>query len=167
MYQIDYMSRLYSGPSLRCHFLVSTDVALQCIFADTTIKCFLLQKAQFTTMCMFFSSSGGHNTRETLLSTRPWHAGGSLVGLHMGKQEAHGPWHSAWETTSSRSCTYTLFLPQGSNLSLFSLYEQQFLRYVPIFKIAIFGHETWPLAKVPEVAQIPSFSPRGSKLTLF
>ena len=44
------------------------------------------------------------------------------------------------------SCTYTPFLPQGSKLSLFSLYEQQFLRYVPICKIAIFGHETWPLA---------------------
>ena len=29
---------------------------------------------------------------------------------------------------------------------------QWFPRYRPIFKIAIFGHETWPLAKVPEVA---------------
>ena len=55
---------------------------------------------------------------------------------------------------SSRSCTYTPFLPQRSKLSLFSLYEQQFLRYVPIFKIAIFGHETWSLAKVPEVAHL-------------
>ena len=65
----------------------------------------------------------------------------------------------------SRSCTYTPFLPQGS--SLFSFYEQQFLRYVPIFKIAIFGHETCPLAKVPEVAHIFSFHPLGSKLSLF
>ncbi len=36
-----------------------------------------------------------------------------------------------------------------------------------IFKIAIFEDETWPLAKVPEVAHIPSFSPKGLKLTLF
>ncbi len=36
-----------------------------------------------------------------------------------------------------------------------------------IFKIAIFGHETWSLAKVPEVACIVSFYPKGSKLRLF
>ena len=35
------------------------------------------------------------------------------------------------------------------------------------FKIAIFEHETWPLAKVPEVAHILPFYPRGSKLSLF
>ena len=65
---------------------------------------------------------------------------------------------------SSRICTYTStsFLPQGSKLSLFSLYEQRFLRYVPIFKIAIFGHDTWSLAKIPEVAHIASFYPRGN-----
>ena len=40
------------------------------------------------------------------------------------------------------------------------LYGQRFLRYGAIFKIAIFGHETWPLIKVPEVAHIPSFYPR-------
>ena len=61
---------------------------------------------------------------------------------------------------SSRSYTYTAFLPQGSNLSLFSLYEQQFPRYVAIFKIAIFGHEIWPSAKVPEIAHIASFYPK-------
>ncbi len=33
-----------------------------------------------------------------------------------------------------------------------------------IFKIAIFGYETCPLAKVPEVAHIYLFSPRVSKL---
>ena len=32
--------------------------------------------------------------------------------------------------------------------SLFLLYGQRFLRYGPILKIAIFGHETWQLAKV-------------------
>ena len=30
-----------------------------------------------------------------------------------------------------------------------------------------FGHETWPLAKVPEVAHLLSFHPMGSKLSLF
>ncbi len=34
-------------------------------------------------------------------------------------------------------------------------------------KIAIFRHESWTLAKVPKVAYMPSFSPRGSKLSLF
>ncbi len=63
---------------------------------------------------------------------------------------------------SSRSCTYTPFLLQGSKLSLLSLYEQQFPRYVPIFKIAIFGHKTWSLTKVPEVANLCSFLPIGS-----
>ncbi len=50
--------------------------------------------------------------------------------------------------------------PRGANLSLFSLYGQQFPRHWPIIKIAIFGHETWPLAKVPEVPHILSFYPR-------
>ena len=50
------------------------------------------------------------------------------------------------------------FYLTGSKLSLFFLlYGQQFPRYGAIFKIAIFGHETWTLAKVPEVAHIPSF----------
>ena len=36
------------------------------------------------------------------------------------------------------------------------------------FKIAIFGHETWPLVKMPDVAHIPvlSFYPKRSKLSL-
>ncbi len=53
------------------------------------------------------------------------------------------------------------FYPRGSKLSLFLLYGQRFPRYGPIFKIDIFGHETWPLAKVPEVANITSFYPKG------
>ncbi len=76
----------------------------------------------------------------------------------------------AWNLTigqSARSCTYILFLPQGSKVSLFSLYGQWFPRYGPIFKIAIFGHETWPLAKVPELADTLPLYPRGSKLSLF
>ena len=55
----------------------------------------------------------------------------------------------------------------GSKSSWFSLYRQRFLRYGPIFKIGIFGYESWPLAKVPKVAYILSFYPRGSKFSLF
>ncbi len=33
-----------------------------------------------------------------------------------------------------------------------------------IFKIVIFGHETWPLAKVPEVTHILSFYPQGVEI---
>ncbi len=55
-------------------------------------------------------------------------------------------------------------LPRGSKLSLFSLYGQWFPRYGPIFKIAIFGHETWPLANVPEVAHILISIPGGHQI---
>ncbi len=47
---------------------------------------------------------------------------------------------------------HPLSTPGGSKWSLFLLYGQRFLRYRPIFKIAIFGHESWQLAKVPKVA---------------
>ncbi len=55
---------------------------------------------------------------------------------------------------SSRSCTY---IPRGRNEAYFSLYAQRFPRKRHIFKIVIFGHKTWPLANVPEVAHIFSF----------
>ena len=61
------------------------------------------------------------------------------------------------------------FYPRESKFSLFSLYGQRFPRYRQIFKISIFGHETWPLVKVPEVAHIyslsypPSIPPAGVK----
>ena len=61
-------------------------------------------------------------------------------------------------------------LPKDSlstEIKLSSLYGQGFLRYWPIFKVAIFGDETWPLAKVPKVAHTLSFYPKGSKLSLF
>ncbi len=45
--------------------------------------------------------------------------------------------------------------------------RQWFPRYGLIFKIAIFVHETWQVAEVPEVAHIPPFYRRGSKLRLF
>ena len=65
---------------------------------------------------------------------------------------------------------YSLSTSRGRNslkLSLLSLYGQRFPTYRQNFKIAVFGHETWQLAKVPEVAHILSFCPRGSKLSLF
>ncbi len=49
-------------------------------------------------------------------------------------------------SSSFRDTTYTHFLPQGVNIELI------FALQAVIFKIAIFGHETWPLDKVPEVA---------------
>ncbi len=68
---------------------------------------------------------------------------------------------------NARCCTYTLFLPQGgSKLSLFLLYGEWFPRYELIFKIAIFGHETWPLAKVPEVAHLPTVYPQRVEIQL-
>ncbi len=51
--------------------------------------------------------------------------------------------------------------------ALFSLYVQHFPSYGLIFKITIFVHETWPQAKVPEVAHILSVNSRGSKWSLF
>ncbi len=56
---------------------------------------------------------------------------------------------------------YSLSTPRGWNWAHFLLYGQEFARYGPSFKIAIFGHETWQVAKVPEVAHVGSFYPRG------
>ncbi len=64
----------------------------------------------------------------------------------------------------SRSCTYNFFPPQGFEIERIFALRAAVLRYWLFFKIAIFGHETWPLAKVPEVAHILSFYPRGSKI---
>ena len=50
------------------------------------------------------------------------------------------------------------FTPRDTHTDCSSEYK---MRYWPIYKIAIFGHETWPLANV---AHILSFYPRGSKL---
>ncbi len=75
----------------------------------------------------------------------------------------------AWNLATGkrfRSCTYTLFLPKGSELSLFSLHGQRFPTYGPFFKIAIFGHESWPLTKDPEVAHILPFHPKGVEIRL-
>ena len=69
----------------------------------------------------------------------------------------------------SRSCTYTLFQPQRVEFELlFALRAavSVFSKYGQIFKVVIFGHEIWTLAKVPEVAHtlykvpwVPNFTP--------
>ena len=59
------------------------------------------------------------------------------------------------------------FYRKGGKLSLVSLYEQRFPRYRPIFKIAIFRHETWNVEKMPGVAYVSFLYPRMSKLSLF
>ena len=63
--------------------------------------------------------------------------------------------------------TLHIFLSQRLEIESFLLYGQRFPRYGPIFKIALFGREIWPLAKVLEVAHGLSFYPRVSKLRLF
>ena len=60
-----------------------------------------------------------------------------------------------------------LFLPQGVKIEVIFALRAAVSEIRAIFKIAIFGHETWPSAKVPEVAHITSFHPRGAKLSLF
>ncbi len=52
-------------------------------------------------------------------------------------------------------------------IELIFILQAAVLRYRQTFKIAIFGHETWPLGKFPEVAHTLDFYPRGSKLGLF
>ncbi len=57
---------------------------------------------------------------------------------------------------------YTLWV----KLSLISLYGQRFPRHRLIFKIAIFGHEMWPLAKVPEVSTNDVLLPQRIEIEL-
>ncbi len=61
---------------------------------------------------------------------------------------------------------YPLSTPRGSKLCLFFLYSQRFPRNRQVFKIVIFGHETWQVADVPEGARITSFYPQGGKIEL-
>ncbi len=69
---------------------------------------------------------------------------------------------------SSRSCTYTLFLPPGVEIELIFTLRVAVSEILAVFNIAIFGHETWLMAKVPEVANmLLSFYPSTSKLGLF
>ena len=74
--------------------------------------------------------------------------------------------HEAWPLAKVPEVVHILFFyPRGSKLNLFSFYRQWFLRYGPIFKIAILG--MMKLGQSPEVAHILSFYPRGSKVSLF
>ncbi len=118
--------------------------------------------------------------------------------------------HEIWNLkTGPKSCTYTLFLPQGSKLSfcstdslfwdtgqfakfpylfmksgiwrkvpkllsfypggsklsLFSLYGQPFSRHWLVFKIPIFGHESWNLKTGPKSCMYTLVLPQGSKLS--
>ncbi len=67
----------------------------------------------------------------------------------------------------SRSCTYTLFLPQWVEIELIFDLWAAVSEIRGDFKIYIFGHETGPLTKDPEVAHILPFYPSGLKLSLF
>ncbi len=59
------------------------------------------------------------------------------------------------------------FYPNGVEIELIFALRAAVSKVRQIFKIAIFGHETWPLAKVPEFAHmLPSYH-RGSKLGIF
>ncbi len=66
--------------------------------------------------------------------------------------------HKNWSLAQFyESYTYSLFRLRGLISSLLLLYHfvygQHFPRYGPIFKLAIFRHGTWPLAKAPEISQ--------------
>ncbi len=81
----------------------------------------------------------------------------------------HETWH--WQFAKFPEVARGLsFYHRGSKLRLLSLYGQRFLGYGLIFKIAIFmifGHETWPQAKVPEIAMHSLSTLTGSKIGLF
>ncbi len=56
---------------------------------------------------------------------------------------------------------------QWVKIELIFAQGQRFPRYGSFFKIAIFGHSSWPLAKVPQVARILFFYPKGSNWAYF
>ncbi len=53
---------------------------------------------------------------------------------------------------SFQSCTYIPFLPNGVEIELISRYRQWLL--ADFQNCHIFGHETWPLVKVSQIAHI-------------
>ena len=65
-----------------------------------------------------------------------------------------------------QSCTYTVFLPQGGEMELVFALRAAVSEIGPIFKIAVFEHETWPLANVPEVCTYTLFLPQGVEIYL-
>ena len=89
---------------------------------------------------------------------------GRLLKLpYLGMKLGHGP---KWQKLH----IYSFSPPRGRNSKLRSklgsLYWEWFLRYGQILKIAIFAHETWPLAKVPEIAHILPKLPHESQISL-
>ena len=57
--------------------------------------------------------------------------------------------------------------PGGPNEAYFRSTESAFRDSEPMSKSTIFGHETWPMAKVPEVAPTLSFYRKRSEMSLF
>ncbi len=59
-----------------------------------------------------------------------------------------------------------VFLPQRVEIEVIFALRAAVPRYGPIFKITIFGHETWNLKKGPEVAIWTLFLPQGVEIEL-
>ncbi len=66
-----------------------------------------------------------------------------------------------------RSCTYTLFLPQGVEIKLIFALRAAVSEIRTILQNCHIWAWNLAVAKVPEVAHISSFYPRGAKLGLF
>ncbi len=96
-----------------------------------------------------------------------FHSMGSSSKIQAHVQNCH-IW--AWNLAtgkSFRSCTYTLFLPHRVKIDLIFALWAAVSEIGAISEIAIFGHKTWQVAKVPKVAHILSFCPRMLKLSIF
>ncbi len=78
-------------------------------------------------------------------------------------------WNLAIGQSSRIAHILASFYPKGSKLSPFFCSTGASIQADFKFEIQAdfqnLRHETWPLAKVPEVAHIPSFYPKGSKLS--
>ncbi len=61
---------------------------------------------------------------------------------------------------------YTFFLPQGVEIELIFALRPVVSKIQANFKIAIFGHETWQVAKIPEVAHVCLFLTQGVEIEL-
>ncbi len=90
------------------------------------------------------------------------------AGLQTYQNITRGPWALILclrpTLAICQSSTHTSFLPRGVKIEL--IFASRFPKYRPIFKIAIFGHETWPLAKVPEDCTYTLFLPQGVEIEL-
>ncbi len=107
-----------------------------------------------------FSTPGGRNWAYFCSTHSAFQDMGPLSKLpYLGMKLGHWP-------KFQRLHIYSLYL-RGSKLSLFLLYGQWFPRYGHTFKICIFGHETWQVARVTEVAQYPLSTPWGQNWAYF